>query len=112
MALGGIVTQEIPRKVYEQAFPWFIKIAHKHGCKIHGLGYTSLNGLHKYHFDSVDSTAWLTGNRGGFLYKFNPVQGTMDKIDAPKGYRVKSVETAKNNYKEWQKFQKYALKNL
>lgn len=65
VALGGIVTKEIPREAYEKGFPWFIKTAHMHGAKIHGLGYTSIANLKKYRFDSVDSTAWLYGNRGG-----------------------------------------------
>lgn len=112
VALGGIVTQEVPRAVYEKAFPWFIKTAHEHGAKIHGLGYTSIEGLHKYHFDSVDSTAWLYGNRGGYLYKFNPRTGSIDKIDAPKGMRLKSSEAAMHNFNEWVKFQEYAEKHL
>lgn len=78
VALGGIVTKEIDRKKYETAFPWFIKTAHDHKCKIHGLGYTTVANLKKYHFDSVDSTAWLYGNRGGYLYKFNPRTGLLE----------------------------------
>lgn len=112
VALGGIVTQEIPRNTYEKAFPWFIKTAHDHGAKIHGLGYTSLVNLKKYRFDSVDSTAWLYGNRGGYLYTFNPMKGTMDKVDAPPGHRLKSKEAAMHNFKEWVKFQEYAEKHL
>ena len=112
VALGGIVTQEIPRNTYEKAFPWFIKTAHDHGAKIHGLGYTSLVNLKKYRFDSVDSTAWLYGNRGGYLYTFNPGKGTMDKIDAPPGHRLKSKEAAMHNFKEWVKFQEYAERHL
>ena len=112
VALGGIVTQEVPRATYEKAFPWFIKTAHDHGAKIHGLGYTSIANLKKYHFDSVDSTAWLYGNRGGYLYKFNPRTGLIDKIDAPKGMRLKSSEAAMHNFKEWIKFQQYAEKHL
>lgn len=113
VAIGGIVTQEVPRAVYEKAFPWFIKTAHDNGAKIHGLGYTSIGGLHKYHFDSVDSTAWLYGNRGGYLYKFNPRTGMMDKYEAPqKGMRLKSTEAAMHNFLEWIKFQEYAEKHL
>ena len=112
VALGGIVTQEVPRNVYEKAFPWFIDTAHKHGCKIHGLGYTGIEKLKIYHFDSVDSTAWLYGNRGGYLYIFNPQTGTMEKKDAPKGCRLKSKEAAMFNFKEWCKFQEYAEKYL
>ena len=112
VALGGIVTQEVPRNVYEKAFPWFIQTAHKYGAKIHGLGYTGIEKLKIYHFDSVDSTAWLYGNRGGYLYIFNPHTGSMDKKDAPAGYRLKSKEAAMFNFKEWCKFQDYAEKHL
>lgn len=112
VALGGIVTKEIPRQLDEKGFPWFIKTAHSHGCKIHGLGYTNVANLHRYHFDSVDSTAWLYGNRGGYLYKFNPRTGLMEKIDAPKNSRLKSRAGAVNNFNEWVKFSAYAENNL
>lgn len=112
VAIGGIVTQEVPRKTYEAAFPWFIREAHEAGAKIHGLGYTSLEGIKKYHFDSVDSTAWLYGNRGGYLYKFNAQKGGFDKITAPAGHRLASRDAAKWNFTEWIKFQRYAEKHL
>ena len=110
VALGGIVTKEIPRQKYEKGFPWFIKTAHLHHCKIHGLGYTTILNLPKYHFDSVDSTAWLYGNRGGYLYKFNPSKGTMDQLHADNA-RLKSREGAVNNFREWVKLCKYAEAN-
>lgn len=111
VALGGIVTKEIPRKVYEGAFPWFIKTAHDNGAKIHGLGYTTIANLKKYHFDSVDSTAWLYGNRGGYLYKFNPSTGLMEQLSKEK-CRLKSREGAVNNFNEWVKFSIYADREL
>ena len=111
VALGGIVTKEIDRKKYETAFPWFIKTAHDHKCKIHGLGYTTVANLKKYHFDSVDSTAWLYGNRGGYLYKFNPKTGLMEQMSKD-GCRLKSREGAVNNFNEWVKFGMYAEKFL
>lgn len=111
VALGGIVTKEIDRKKYETAFPWFIKTAHDHKCKIHGLGYTTVANLKKYHFDSVDSTAWLYGNRGGYLYKFNPRTGLLEQLDK-EGCRLKSREGAVNNFNEWVKFGKYAENHL
>lgn len=112
VAIGGIVTQEIPRQLYESGFPWFIAKAHENGAKIHGLGYTSIEGIHKYHFDSVDSTAWLYGNRGGYLYQFNNKTGLFNKVRTPKGTRLKSQEAALYNFNEWIKFQQYALKKL
>ena len=93
VAIGGIVTKEIPRKVYETAFPWFINTAHKHKAKIHGLGYTTVANLQKYRFDSVDSTAWLYGNRGGYICKFNPRTGLMEQM-SKEGCRLKSREGA------------------
>lgn len=110
VAVGGIVTQEIPREKYEKLFPWFIKTAHQYGSKIHGLGYTTISNLHKYHFDSVDSTAWLYGNRGGFIYKFNPQTGLMEKYK--REGRLKAKEGAMSNFLEWIKFSEYADKKL
>lgn len=110
VALGGIVAKELLPDDYKY-FPWFIREAHKRNAKIHGLGFTNLKLLPKYHFDSVDSTAWTTGNRFGFIYKFDGK--TMKKIDPPKNHRIsKPREAAVNNFDEWVKFQKYAVSNL
>lgn len=64
MAIGGIVTKEIPRTQWGY-FRTLIDIAHRNDCKIHGLGFTDTTQLHKYKFDSVDSTTWNVGNRFG-----------------------------------------------
>lgn len=113
VAVGGIVTKEIPREIYEKAFPWFIKTAHENDAKIHGLGYTSVANLKKYRFDSVDSTAWLYGNRGGYLYKFNPKTGLIDKIESGMvASRLKNREGAVHNFNEWVKFGIYANRHL
>jgi hypothetical protein len=110
VAIGGIVSGEIKSDEYGK-FPALIKEAHKRGAKIHGLGFTALNWLKVCHFDSVDSTAWTTGNRFGFVYKFTGK--TMIKIDAPKGKRLgDSRRVALNNYVEWLKFQKWAETHL
>lgn len=112
VALGGIVTKEIPREVYEKGFPWFIKTAHEHGAKIHGLGYTAIANLKKYHFDSVDSTAWLYGNCGGYLYKFKPETGLIEQLRVDYKSRMKSRESAVHNFNEWVKFSQYADRYL
>lgn len=110
VALGGIVSKEWSKDEHK-FFPWFINEAHKRNAKIHGLGYTSLEGLKKYHFDSVDSTAWTTGNRFGYIYKFDG--STMKKYDAPQGHRLAdSRKAALINFGEWVKFQKYAEVHL
>lgn len=110
VAMGGIVGKKW-KKSHEKYVPAFIKEAHNRGAKIHGLGFTRLTLLPDYHFDSVDSTAWTTGNRYGFVYYFDGK--TMKKIDAPAGHRIgASREAAVHNFTEWLKFQKYAEGHL
>ena len=114
VAIGGLVDGakkgEYARQFWKY-FPWFIGTAHENGSRIHALGFTSLEGIQKYHFDSVDSTAWTTGNRFGYLYYFDGK--TMKKKDVPPGFRIgDSRAAALNNYTEWIKFQKYADKYL
>ncbi len=110
VAIGGIVSKEITTKEYKY-FPWFIREAHARGAKIHGLGFTNLEGIRKYKFDSVDSTAWTTGNRFGAIYTFNGT--TMEKVKKPEGKRLKDARaSAVRNFNEWVKFQKYAERNL
>lgn len=110
VAIGGIVTREIKPSQYG-AFPWFIKEAHRRKAKIHALGFTNLAGIQKYHFDSVDSTAWVSGNRFGALYRFDG--RTMVKYDKKPGQRITDQKgAALNNFAEWVKFQRWARTNL
>lgn len=105
VAIGGIVSKEITTDQYPM-FTWLINEAHKRGCKIHGLGFTNLEGMKKYKFDSVDSTSWTTGNRFGAIYRFNGK--TLDKFGKKNGQRLKDYyKVLVNNFCEWVKFQKY-----
>ena len=84
----------------------FVDYAHYSDTKIHGLGYTNLRLLPVMRFDSVDSTAWTTGNRFGYVYKFDGK--TMKKRNVPEGKRIGAIkEVALMNYKEWIKYQQY-----
>lgn len=105
VALGGIVSGEWTPEG-ERQFPWFIQTAHQSGAKIHGLGYTKLSGLHKYHFDSVDSTAWTTGNRFGYIYHFDGRR--LQKYKVPNGKKLRTNEAAKKNFDAWARFSKWA----
>ena len=109
VALGGIAAKEFSQNEHKH-FTWFINEAHKRNAKIHGLGYTSINGLYKYHFDSVDSSSWTAGNRFGSIYTFDGKK--MQITQKPAGTRVKSKETAIHNFAEWVKFAKWADTHL
>lgn len=92
-------------------FPWFIEKAHDKNSLIHGLGFTNMAYLDKYHFDSVDSTAWLSGGRFGSFYVFH--NGKMQTIKKPANCRVADIPRInEHNLKEWIKFQKYAETHL
>lgn len=110
VAIGGIVTKEIKQSEYK-FFPKLISIAHKNKCKVHGLGFTRTKELHKYPFDSVDSTNWLVASRFGQVQYFN---GTyMDKIQRPPNTKMKHYKQVDDFvFSEWVKFQKYAKYNL
>lgn len=108
VAIGGIVTKEIKKEEYP-FFKWFITEAHKRKCKIHGLGFTALDDLKKYRFDSVDSTSWKSGGRFGQLHRFT--NNTIKTI-TQKSKRAVYRKIDENNFNEWVKFQKYAEKYL
>lgn len=109
VAIGGIVSKEIKPEEYKY-FKWFIDEAHKRGCKIHGLGFTSVKDLKKYKFDSVDSTSWKSGGRFGQLHIFK--DGLIINVK-PKNKRAKDYKQIDiHNFNEWLKFQKYADKYL
>lgn len=108
VAIGGLVSGggEYAQK-YRRFFPWFIKTAHERGAKVHALGFTAIAALKEYHFDSVDSTAWISGNKYGGVYEFTGE--TIIKHKKPAGKRMGSVEKlALHNFNEWVKFSNYA----
>lgn len=110
VAVGGIVAKEITSKEYP-IFQYLIREAHNRGAKIHGLGFTSLSGLKKYHFDSVDSTAWTSGNRFGTTYRFTGKGLVMEK--KPEGLRIADHQALSlHNFTEWKKFARYAETHL
>ena len=112
VAIGGIVTKEIKPSDYRY-FDWFIDVAHKNGCKIHGLGLTSMSALIKYRFDSVDSTNWVGGGRFGNLFYFNGkqiVQHTAGTGKLKSDIHYREINT--HNFQEWCKFQQYAEVHL
>lgn len=109
VALGGLLPKM--RNEMKKYFPWFIDRAHERGAKIHGLGFTDLKGLPKYHFDSVDSTAWTGGNRFGYAFIFTG-KTMIQRKRLPGERMVNTQQLALHNFNEWVKFQRYAEKHL
>lgn len=109
VAIGGIVSKEITRKDFKYFTP-MLNIARERNCKVHGLGFTQTKLLKKYPFYSVDSTSWLYGTIGVYLYHFNGKE--MDKIMKPSGKVMNAKEVTLHNFKQWVLFQKYAKHNL
>ena len=115
VAIGGIAAKEMPVSKFEALFPYMIRIAHKNGCKVHGLGYTRVDNLQKYRFDSVDSTTWTMGGQFGEVHQFKSGK-IIRHTSVINNVKVRSIKDKKgitlHNFREWVKFQHYADKNL
>ena len=105
IAIGGIAIGHIHQNEYK-FFKYLINEAHKRNCKIHGLGFTNLGGIKKYHFNSVDSCTWTGGGRWGYIYVFTGRTIERKKISG------KNTELTRYNLEQWIKFQKYAEVHL
>ena len=106
VALGGIVTNEIRLEQYSK-LPYFISYAHHCGCKIHGLGFTKFNWLKFCHFDSVDSTSWLSDVRYGRKGCLDVSTGSVVSHDILNSKSVHHIELGKNSLKRWQQIIEY-----
>ena len=112
VAIGGIVSKELPPETWAH-FPWFIQQAHRNNTQIHGLGFTPITGmLEKCHFDSVDSTAWLSGGRFGTAFRFDANTGRLVSVKRPVNKRanMKAIDT--HNLTQWLRFMEYAERCL
>lgn len=61
VSISCVKDKDIP----EDQIKYFVKYAHNHKTKIHGLGMTRKRVLNKVPFDSVDSTSWKSCVRYG-----------------------------------------------
>lgn len=112
VAVGGLVGTTYARQHYHY-LQWFIDVAHANNAKIHGLGFTSIEGLKKYNFDTVDSTSWLSGSRFASINVWNPITKKFDKYNKPRGKQtVKGFYRLADKYngKAWIQFGKYLEK--
>lgn len=111
VAIGGIVTKEIKPEQYK-GFSVMIKEAHKRGCRVHGLGFTSTSYFNDIKFDTVDSTTWNVGGKFGNICVFSPESYMKQRIQKKSKRCVNQKKLMIHNWNEWIKFQKYAEANL
>lgn len=112
ICLGFFLTEGLSTKVTEKYAPKMIRLAHENGCKIHGLGFTKTTMLHKFHFDSVDSSSWSMGHRFGTKSIFDKVNKVMRAETKPPGTKANGALIQEYNFQQWRMFQDYAIKNL
>lgn len=113
VAIGGLVGTGYSKK-HHKYLQWFVETAHQYNTKIHGLGFTSVEGLKRYNFDTVDSTSWLSGSRFASFVRWNPIEKKLEKIDKPENRRMKKgaykkIDTVAG--REWIKFGNYLEKH-
>jgi hypothetical protein len=108
VAIGGIAIRDIVPKEYKHLI-WFIDKAHEHNCKIHGLGFTKVDLLPYLQFDSVDSTAWIYGNRSGFVVFFDGKK--LIRQNKGNGQRLDARKVAFHNFEQWVRFAEYMENN-
>lgn len=107
VAIGASgLTEECRWVKNDKLLKQMVDIAHGYGAKVHGLGYTRLSNLNdtKIPFDSVDSSACLSGGRFATVYKFTGSRLISKSIKGrAKSYKVLN----KHNIQEWIKMQYY-----
>ena len=101
----ALSTMEISKKgVYtrydENMLRQLVKIAHKYGCKVHGLGYMSFKELNnpRINFDTIDASSW-NGSIWGNMTVFK--HGKLSKKKAPSNLTSKQI--SKKDYETWVK---------
>lgn len=87
-----------------------LRIAHNNSCHVHGLAYTRLNNINNttVPFDSVDSTAWLSGARYGTWYTYKNGH-LLQRNMANRGIDRQTFNT--NNLTCWMQVQKNKSKD-
>lgn len=109
VAIGGLAIKTFPKNKHHY-LKWFIKTAHEHGTKVHGLGYTSNTGLIDYTFDTVDSTSWISATRFGNLNVYDPAKKKLVNFKPPNSRLTEVKESLVVSANEWLKFSKYIEK--
>lgn len=106
VCFGAFLTDNLKKEKFPM-IKKFLDDANKNNCKVHGLGFTSMEWLKKLKFYSVDSSSWSTGNRFGTVYKFEKDR----LLTFPKKANTRITNQkllGHHNFYEWVKFSQYA----
>ena len=113
VAYGGVaISSGRNKKIDFSVMPEFIKIAHKNGAKVHGLGFTQTKKFNEIKFDSVDSTTWTIAGRLGAMCFFNGSRMTQFHSTERGKKMINAKELLYYNFNQWLKFQQYAEVHL
>ena len=105
VAITGFGDSKIDLDIKRSQYPMFVKYAHDHGKKIHGLGLTRFEVLKSVPFDTVDSASWTLSAALGGMYGTFQKNGTIK--NQPYVKRVKTQFLQRRNFEEWIKVSKY-----
>ena len=106
IAIGGLVSGEITEM--EKYASFLIDIAHKNGCKVHGLGYTKTKLLKYIPWDSVDSLSWARGGISGRFQYFNGENILSPELNEfNKNSRINYIDFYNINAQSWCAYAKY-----
>ena len=113
ICLGYFLTEGLKAQLTEKYAKAFVDTAHKHKCRIHGLGFTKGKLLKKIPFDSVDSSSWSSSRRFGICFEFDARNGTMKYLERRKNQRMKNAQAlGRPAFIEWRKYQDYAYEHM
>lgn len=88
------------------AYGKFVKYAHNHNCKVHGLGMLRPSILKNVPFDTVDGTGWFKANRFGKLYG-KKVDSEYLRKNRQKMIYIELINHIKFQQKMYEKWEKY-----
>ena len=94
------------RSIKKQSYSKFVNYAHKHNCKIHGLGMLSKPILNQVPFDSVDGTGWLKSVRYG-RYKKNKLNSDYirkNQYELTYVDLLNHIKMQEHYYNKWRKY--------
>lgn len=107
VAIGGLVGSGTKHRTEEdiELLKKLVSIAHKHNCKVHGLGFTSLKNLEYVGFDTVDSTSWLSAAKYGAIQEFK--DGKFTSVNLKTNRKTPAIQYFRYGLKLWKKVVNY-----